>query len=74
VSNASDTKTADDPIDECERVILAQSGLDGLMAVAKFLHALPSDAVLSWGDGEDGMWTPAAFLAMKFEERARERR
>jgi hypothetical protein len=57
-----------DPIDECERAIRAQSGVDGLRAVVAFLHALPADATIAWGD--DGQWTPTAILALELEERA----
>ena len=63
---ASDPETAD-PIDEAERVIRAQSGEAGLLAVAAFLHALPSDAILTW---YDDVWTPANVLAMELEYRA----
>ena len=48
-----------DPIDESERVIRARSGVVGLWTVAAFLRALPSGAILSWGDGA---WTPADVL------------
>ena len=61
------TQKTTDPIDEAERVIRAQSGTAGLRAVAAFLHALPSDAILTW---HDSVWTPAAVLAMELEARA----
>lgn len=56
------------PIDEAERVILAQSGTDGLRTVAAFLHALPSDATLTW---HDDVCTPANVLAMELEARTK---
>lgn len=63
---ASSPETAD-PIDEAERLIRAQGGVAALRAVAAFLHALPSDATLTW---HDEVWTPAAVLAMELEARA----
>jgi hypothetical protein len=61
------TEPPADPIDACEKLIRAQSGVEGLRAVAQFLHALPSSAILSW---DDDVWTPAAVLAMELEARA----
>jgi hypothetical protein len=43
----TDRSGTTDPIDEAECIIRAGSGGEGLRAVATFLHALPSDAILT---------------------------